>query len=42
MAIEERDGIEFHVERTSPIRPMVLLRITGFKTIRPQRLNGAV
>ena len=42
MAIEERDGIEFQVERTSPVRPMVLLRITGFKTIRPQRLNGAV
>jgi hypothetical protein len=42
LAIEERDGIEFHVERTSPVRPMRLLRITGFKTIHPQRVNGTV
>jgi hypothetical protein len=29
-AIEERDGVRFYVERTSPIRPIQLLRTPGF------------
>src|SRR6202034_1507289 len=29
-AIEERDGAGFYVRRTSPIRPMSLLRAPGF------------
>jgi hypothetical protein len=30
-AIEERDGIAFYVERTSPLRPMRLVRTPGFR-----------
>jgi hypothetical protein len=40
-AIEERDGASFFVERTSPLRPMTLLRTPGFKTVRPESVNGA-
>jgi hypothetical protein len=41
-AIEERDGAGFYVQRTSPIRPMSLLRTPGFAASRPERVNGAV
>jgi hypothetical protein len=41
-AIEERDGAAFYVQRTSPIRPMSLVRTPGFAASRPQRANGAV
>jgi hypothetical protein len=41
-AIEERDGACFYVRRTSPVRPMALDRTPGFKTARPERVNGAV
>ena len=41
-AIEERDGASFYVRRTSPLRPMSLLRTPGFKAIRAERMNGAV
>ena len=41
-AIEERDGAQFYVEKTSPLRPIALVRTTGFRTIRPHQLNGAV
>jgi hypothetical protein len=41
-AIEERDGASFYVQRTSPVRPMSLVRAPGFKTSRPQQANGAV
>jgi hypothetical protein len=41
-AIEERDGIGFHVIRTSPFQPIALQRTPGFKALRPQRTNGAV
>ena len=41
-AIEERDGVCFHVRRTSPVRPMALDRAPGFKTARHERINGAV
>ncbi|MEA2201572.1 MAG: hypothetical protein QOI89_2168 [Solirubrobacteraceae bacterium] len=41
-AIEERDGACFFVRRTSPVRPMELVRAPGFKTSRPERMNGAV
>jgi hypothetical protein len=30
-AIEERDGVEFFVERTSPFAPIKLVRIQGFR-----------
>ncbi|TMK41258.1 MAG: hypothetical protein E6G56_05180 [Actinobacteria bacterium] len=40
-AIEERDGAQFFVERTSPLRPIKLVRATGFRAFRPQQLNGA-
>jgi hypothetical protein len=38
-AIEERDGVTFFVERTSPVRPMQLLRMPGFRRERPT-VNG--
>jgi hypothetical protein len=41
-AIEERDGASFYVRRTSPVRPMSLVRTPGFKTSRSERVNGAV
>jgi hypothetical protein len=41
-AIEERDGACFYVRRTSPVRPIALLRTPGFKTVRPERVNGAI
>jgi hypothetical protein len=41
-AIEERDGAAFYVRRTSPLRPISLLRTPGFKTARIERMNGAV
>lgn len=41
-AIEERDGAGFYVQRTSPLRPISLLRTPGFKASRVQHANGAV
>jgi hypothetical protein len=41
-AIEERDGASFWVSRTSPIRPIALVRTPGFKAARPERAGGAV
>ncbi len=41
-AIEERDGACFYVRRTSPVRPMELVRTPGFKAARPERVGGAV
>jgi hypothetical protein len=40
-AIEERDGVQFYIMRTSPIGPMALERAPGFKTAHPERMNGA-
>jgi hypothetical protein len=40
-AIEERDGVRFHVLRTSPVRSIRLARTPGFKTLRPERVGGA-
>jgi hypothetical protein len=39
-AIEERDGARFYVERTSPLRPIQLVRTPGFRT-NLMELNGA-
>jgi hypothetical protein len=41
-AIEERDGASFYVSRTSPLRPIALVRTPGFKASRAERVNGAV
>lgn len=30
-AIEERDGVRYYVEQTSPLRPIKLVRVPGFK-----------
>ena len=38
-AIEERDGATFYVRRTSPLRPMALVRTPGFKTARAGALR---
>jgi hypothetical protein len=40
-AIEERDGVRFHVVSSSPLRSIALVRTPGFKTLRPQRIDGA-
>ncbi len=42
VAIEERDGAAFYVQRTSPVRPMSLVRAPGFTASRPEHANGAV
>jgi hypothetical protein len=39
-AIEERDGVTFFVEKTSPLRPIQLMRLPGFRRERPT-VNGA-
>jgi hypothetical protein len=41
-AIEERDGATFYVRRTSPVRPIALVRTPGFKAARPERVDGVV
>lgn len=38
-AIEERDGATFYVERTSPVRPIQLVRTPGFRREVPT-VNG--
>ena len=39
-AIEDRDGVRFYVEPTSPVSPMKLVRAPGFKAFLPG-LDGA-
>ncbi len=39
-AIEERDGARFYVERTSPLKPIKLVRTPGFRS-NLRELNGA-
>jgi hypothetical protein len=39
LAIEERDGVSFYVERTSPVRPIQLVRTPGFRREVPS-VNG--
>lgn len=34
-AIEERDGVAFFLERTSPLKPIALVRTPGFRRIEP-------
>ena len=34
-AIEMRDGVQFHVERTSPFKPTRLVRTAGLRKIEP-------
>jgi hypothetical protein len=38
-AIEQRDGARFYVDRTSPLRPIRLVRTPGFRT-NLRELNG--
>ena len=35
-AIEMRDGVQFHVERTSPFKPTRLVRTAGLRKLDPQ------
>ncbi len=35
MAIEERDGVRFYIERTSPFEPTKLIRTPGFRKNEP-------
>jgi hypothetical protein len=41
-AIEDRDGVRFYVERTSPLKPTQLLRTPWMRRIEPadQRLSA--
>jgi hypothetical protein len=38
-AIEERDGVTFFLDKTSPLRPIQLMRLPGFRRERPT-VNG--
>ena len=40
-AIEDRDGVRFYIERTSPLRPIQLLRTPGFRTTPPVESAGS-
>jgi hypothetical protein len=39
-AIAERDGVAFYVERTSPLRPIQLVRTPGYRRIAPPSPDG--
>ena len=39
-AIEERDGVRFYIEKTSPLKPIKLARTPGFRS-NLYELNGA-
>jgi hypothetical protein len=39
-AIEQRDGARFYIERTSPLKPIQLVRTPGFRT-NLRELNGS-
>jgi hypothetical protein len=39
VAIEERDGVQFYVEKTSPLQPVKLVRVPGLKREVPS-LDG--
>jgi hypothetical protein len=39
-AIEDRDGVRFYVERTSPLKPIELVRTPGLTAVYPSP-NGA-
>ncbi len=41
-AIEERDGVTFYVERTSPVRPLQLVRTPGFRREVPRSTAPAL
>lgn len=42
VAVEERDGVSYYVERTSPVQPMRLVRTPGFRREVPTMasING--
>jgi hypothetical protein len=40
-AIEERDGVTFYIQRTSPLRGMSLLRAPGFRSSRGEQIRSA-
>jgi hypothetical protein len=40
-AIEERDGVSFFIEPTSPLKPMQLIRTPGFRRVAPPSVNGS-
>ena len=39
-AVDERDGVAFYVERTSPLQPIQLVRTPGFRRIAPPSGDG--
>ena len=39
VAIEERDGVQFYVEKTSPLKPVVVVRVPGLRREVPS-LDG--
>jgi hypothetical protein len=41
MAIEERDGVQFWVERGSPFKPTQLIRTPGFRKVEPAGAEAA-
>lgn len=41
-AIEERDGVTFYIQHTSPFKAMSLLRAPGFRSSRGEQTRSAV
>ena len=41
LAIEQRDGVRFHVDQTAPWRPITLSRTPGFKAYLPTERSRA-
>ena len=41
-AIEERDGVRFYVERTSPLKPTQLVRTPWMRRIEPRERLSAI
>jgi len=41
-AIEQRDGVSFYIVPTSPLQPIALQRMPGYKALHPEGANGAL
>jgi hypothetical protein len=42
IAVEQRDGVQFYVDRSSPFRPTRLVRLPGFRKVEPSDLETVV
>jgi len=41
IAVEQRDGVQFYVDRSSPFRPTKLIRVPGWRKVEPAAATEA-